>query len=256
MSLSVTLESEFWGGVPQTARRQRPLVRSGRSSTKPSALEPTRDLASDLVVELQASLEQAVAYMHATLKQAVTDVMLQSQHGDVVEALDGFLAETTSVWEFLLRARSEIEAKGKLGEIDLVALAREAQCFYPKAVGRAYVRGAIYLNADAVALANSKQFPALRRDANFLVRHDMLLVACLIASENLRVTDDTTEAVACALWDHWAALIQETGVDAPDVVETLIEDAYLKATADEAVLEQADRPWHAWRHDDEDRLGW
>jgi hypothetical protein len=238
MHLSVPTDngSESWGAVPRKQRRS-PRTVHGQRTAQYSPTVAAESL--DLAAEVHESLEQGTAYIGTSLRQAVAQILIETPADQVLAVLGRFFKQTSPGWEFLMQARSQESGHPSL---DLAGLARDAQDFYPKESGRVYVRAAIYLNADAVLLEKDGKFPALRKDWPFLGRHLMLLTACMIASENLKVSDDSTEAVARDIWGHWVRLVKETGSDFPDHVDRLIEDAYLKAAADESECDDDDEP--------------
>lgn len=229
---------DFWGGVPRTHRR-----RSVMRDTREENHRPT------IAVELgdvHESLEQGIALINTSLRQAVTDILVEADPEQVVPELESFFEKTTPAWNFLLQARARVNVRSGSPDLDLVQLARNAPDFYPKESGRVYVRAAIYLNADVVALAEAGEFPALSNDWLFLTRHQMLLTAGLIASENLKVSDASTEVVAKALWFHWGSNVKSAGADFPEKVDRLVEDAYLKAAADESEYEDEGEEPEVW----------
>ncbi len=222
-------DSEFWGGVPRTMRRQAQDSRGGgRVSSPVHTIESAR--------EIHRRVEQS-------LRQTLTSVLVDSSGDDVIVALDQVFEHTSPFWEALLALGSKAIVQTQVDQgLDLVTLAKGAQVFYPKPTGRVYLRAAVYLHSDAATLAQAGDFPALVNEGGFLARHSMLLTACLIAAENLNVSDAATEAVARALWEHWVSRVKTTGSDFRARVESLVEDAYLKAVADESECEDDGEP--------------
>ncbi len=224
--------SGFWVGVPRGAGQQASLVLGAPFSSAVHKTEHSK---------AHASLEQMVSYLDSSLRQAVTAVLIESASDEVIAALERFFEASSPIWQALLSLEGKRISQPEPPQLNLVELAKGAQSFYPKQAGRVYIRAAIYLDADSVALAQAGEFPGLRNDG-FLVRHQMLLTACLIAAENLNVSDGSTTAVARALWDHWVSHVESAGANYRDPIERLVEDAYLKAAADESEYEDDDEP--------------
>lgn len=181
----------FWGGGVVGEPFRRPRRASMVRHQKSAALvveDCSREPARNVVAEVDKSLSQEVA-----------EVLRCSPVDEIARDLERLWENTAPAWDFL--RKMVLELGGFDRPLDLWELARNAHEHYRKPEGRALIRAAMYLNADAAVYASKGKIPPLDMTDSFLSKHLMLNTAAMIASSTLLVSKAATLTVAELLWD-------------------------------------------------------